>query len=66
MSNDIATAAANAAIDTVPAVRGTQYRATYAVGGGGAVLGYGADADAARADLVATLEFNVAANGRLF
>ena len=61
-----ALAAAAATVDTVPAPRGVDYRATLAIGGGGAVIGYGATADEARADLIATLEFNLAHNGRLF
>jgi hypothetical protein len=58
-------AAAAAVIDTTPAPRGTQYRATHHGLGGGAAIGYGATPDEARAHLLAVLEFNVAHNGRL-
>lgn len=60
-----ADALADAIIDTVPAPRGTDYRATLHGTGGAAALGYGATPDAARANLLATLEFNLAHNGRL-
>lgn len=60
-----ALAAAAAVIDTTPAPRGTQYRATHAGFGGGAAIGYGATPDEARAHLAAVLEFNVAHNGHL-
>jgi hypothetical protein len=63
MSNQNPAAAADTAvIDTV--CRG-EFRATYAGIGGGAAMGYGPTEDAARADLAATLAFNLAHNGRL-
>ena len=67
MSTTPALAAANAAVDTVAGPRGAkEFRATHVVGLGGAVIGYGATADEARAHLLANLEFNVAHNGNLF
>jgi len=62
MGNQTTTAADTATIDTIH--RG-QFRATYPGIGGGAAIGYGPTEHAARADLAATLAFNLAHNGRL-
>ncbi|AXN53354.1 hypothetical protein PBI_THONKO_83 [Mycobacterium phage Thonko] len=42
----------------------SRYRATLRGRGGAATLGYGPTEDAARADLTATIEWNIEHNGR--
>ncbi|QYC55157.1 hypothetical protein SEA_BOILGATE_79 [Mycobacterium phage Boilgate] len=63
MTDTAARAIALAADAEIDKIR-SGFRATLRGNGGAATIGYGDTADAARADLAATIEFNLIHNGR--